>query len=95
MDSHPKSLKKKSIISALKAVLAIALLWSVLYLLGQINFLKQNIEVNRVKLERLRTRVYILEGEMNRGKWDAREAFRREVFEGAVRQVKIGKKQGE
>jgi len=45
----------------------------------------QDIADQQAYMQGLRTRVYILEGEMNRGKWDAREALRREVFKGAIK----------
>ena len=67
------------------AILFVILFTGIIFTLNRIFRLEQREKANRVKLERLRTRIYILEGTVNMKKWDAREALRREVFKGAVK----------
>ena len=46
---------------------------------------KMYIAEHQTKIEKLRARIYNIEGMMNRDKWDARRKMMEEAFEGAVK----------
>ena len=46
---------------------------------------KMYVAEHQEKIEKLRARIYNIEGMMNRDKWDARRKMMEEAFEGAVK----------